>query len=157
MRRDLEKYLVKKFPLCFGDYGKSMQETCMAWGIEFGTGWYKILKNACEKAEPLIQKWIDEHKNEEDFNMEWCPKFAQLKEKYARMCIYFTSYPEGFDEIEDEAAEKSVETCERCGKLGKVRGYGWLYCACIRHTKKEDMDNLEIIEEAYERKEKANG
>jgi replicative DNA helicase Mcm len=82
MRRDLEKYLVKKFPLCFGDYGKDPKQSCMYFGIEFGTGWYKILKNACEKAEPLIQKWIDEHKNEKDFNMDWCPKFAQLKEKY---------------------------------------------------------------------------
>jgi len=154
MRRDLGKYLVKKFPLCFGDFGKDPKKSCMYFGIEFGTGWYKILKNACEKAEPLIQKWIDEHKNEKDFNIDWCPKFAQLKEKYATMRIYFTTYPDGFDEIEREAEEKSAKICEQCGKPGKLRGQGWYYTACYKHSKPEDRENLEIVEAAYEKKKK---
>jgi hypothetical protein len=154
MRRDLEKYLVKKFPLCFGDYNKSMQETCMCWGCSCGNGWYKIIKEVCEKVEPSIKKWIEEHKHDKDFNIDWAPKFSQVKEKYGTLRIYFTSYLDGFDVIENEAERKSAEICETCGKKGKLRGEGWLYTSCWKHSKPEDRDNLEIVEDAYEKKEK---
>ena len=29
-----------------------------------------------------------------------------------------------------EAEDKSAETCENCGKPGKVRGQGWVVCRC---------------------------
>lgn len=157
MRRDLEKYLVKKFPLCFGDYSKDMKQTAMCWGCECNSGWYKIIKNACQKAEPLIAKWIEDHKNDEDFNIDWAPKFAQVKEKYGTLRLYFTTYPDGIDEIEREAETKSETTCEKCGKPGKLRGQGWYYTSCLKHSRPEDRDNLEIVEDAYEKKEKENG
>jgi len=152
MRRDLEKYLVKKFPLCFGDYGKSMQETCMCWGLECNRGWYKIIKEVCQKCEPLIQKWIEEHKHEEGYE-SWIPRFSQVKEKYGTLSIYWTSATDEMYAISDKAEEKSETTCETCGSPGKVRGYGWLYCACLKCCEPEDRDNLEIVEDAYEKKE----
>jgi hypothetical protein len=156
MRRDLEKYLVKKFPLCFGDYGKSMQETCMCWGCSCGNGWYKILKEACQKCEPLIVKWLEEHKGEENYK-EWAPRFSQIKEKYGTLSIYWTSATDEMYVISDEAEKKSAEICETCGKPGKLRGRGWIYCSCYKCAKYEDKDNLEIVEDAYEKKEKKNG
>jgi hypothetical protein len=153
MRRDLEKYLVKKFPLCFGDYGKSMQETCMCWGLSCNRGWYKIIKEACEKLEPLIQKWIEEHKNEKDYNEDWIPRFSQVKEKYGTLSIYWASATDEMYAISDEAERLSAETCETCGKEGKLRGGGWLYTSCYKCAKDEDKDNLEIVEDAYEKKE----
>ena len=157
MRQDLEKYLVKKFPLCFGDINKGPKESLMCFGCECGNGWYKIIKEACQKAEPIIAKWIEENKNDPNFSMDWAPKFIQIKEKYGTLRLYFTTYPDGFDEIETEAEKKSETTCERCGKEGKLRGQGWIYTSCLKHCKEQDRDNLEIVEDAYEKKEKENG
>ena len=195
MRRDLEKYLVKKFPLCFGDYGKSMQVTCMAWGCSCGSGWYKLLKKVCQKCEPLIQKWIEENKTEPHIYIyrwfpswfperisrpitkiflkfifkfvpkfatkitseqikDWTPRFSQIKEKYGQLSIYWTSATDEMYAISDEAERKSETTCETCGKKGKLRGRGWIYCSCLKHCKEQDRDNLEIVEDAYEKKER---
>ena len=61
--------------------------------------------------------------------------------------------------ITEEVEEKSAKTCEQCGKPGKVRGKYWFYCACYKHSKAEDRDNLEILEAKYDKKqkEKKNG
>jgi hypothetical protein len=157
MKEDLEKQLVKDFPLCFGDYGKDMKETCMCWGCECGDGWELIIREACQKAEPLIAKWIEDNKNNKDFDIDWAPKLSQVKEKYGTLRMYWTTYPDGIGEIEMEAERKSETICEQCGKKGKLRGQGWYYTACYKHTKEEHRDNLEIVEDAYEKKEKENG
>ena len=155
MKRNLERYLVRKFPLCFGDYGKSPKENLMAFGLEVGDGWYKIIKTACEKAEPIIAKWIEEHKHEKDYK-NWAPKFAQVKEKLGSLRLYFTTYPDGIEAIEREAEEKSETTCETCGAYGEIRGESWLYCACYQHSKPEDRKNLEYLEMKY-KEQKQNG
>jgi len=152
MKAELEAQLVKDFPLCFGDYGKDMKETCMAWGCECGDGWYGIIREACEKAEPIIAKWLEENKDDKDF----APRFSQVKEKYGTLRLYFSTYPEGIDKIEQEAEDKSADTCEQCGKSGKVRGHGWYYTSCSEHAKEEDRDSLELVEEAYLKKENGN-
>jgi len=155
MRRDLEKYLVKKFPLCFGDIDKGPRESLMCFGLECNRGWYKIIKEACEKLEPLIVKWLEEHKGEENYK-EWTPRFSQIKEKYGTLSIYWTSATDEMYAITDEAEKKSETTCETCGKEGKLRGQGWIYNSCLKHCKEQDRDNLEIVEDAYEKKEKSN-
>jgi hypothetical protein len=160
MKRELEQQLVKDFPLCFGDYGKDPKESCMAFGCECGDGWYGILREACEKSEPIIARWLAEHKNDADYK-EWAPRFSQVKEKFGTLRIYFTTYPQdqdsmNLDDIEEDAEEKSSVTCESCGKPGKLRGQGWYYTSCLLCARDEDKDNLEIVEEALIRKEKEN-
>lgn len=157
MKKELEAQLVKDFPLCFGDYGKDMKQSCMYWGCECGDGWEGIIREACAKAEPLIATWIKVHEHDADFNIDFAPRFAQVKEKFGTLRLYFTTYPEGIDEIEMEAERKSETACEKCGKLGKLRGQGWLYTSCLKHTKEEDLDSLEIVEEASIKKENNNG
>jgi hypothetical protein len=131
----------------------------MYWGVETGDGWESIIREACSKAEPLIAKWIEDHKNDADFNKDFSPRFAQIKEKFGTLRLYFTTYPEGFDEIEIEAEKKSETTCEQCGKTGKTRGQGWYYTSCGEHAQDEDRDNLEYLESKYDEntKETHNG
>lgn len=156
MKEKLEKQLVKDFPLCFGDYRKNPMESCMAWGCECGDGWYQILHDACAKAEPIIAKWLEDNKNEEDYK-EWAPRLSQVKEKYGTLRMYWSTYPDGLDEIEEEAERKSETTCETCGKEGKLRGEGWYYLSCYEHAKPEDRtDNLEYLENKYEENKKEN-
>lgn len=61
MNRKLERKLIKKFPLCFADHNRSMKESLMCFGCSCNDGWYKIIYEACEKAEPLIKKYIEEN------------------------------------------------------------------------------------------------
>lgn len=157
MRRDLEKYLIKKFPLCFGDIDKGPRESLMCFGLECGNGWYKIIKEACQKAEIIIAKWIDKNKDDKNFNKDWTPRLSQVKEKYGTLRMYWSSYPKGLDKVEMEAERKSAKTCEQCGKSGKLRGQGWYYTSCFIHAKEQDRDNLEIVEDAYEKRRKIMG
>jgi len=142
MKPSLQKKLIKDFPLCFQDTDKGPKESLMCFGCECGDGWYKIIREACAKAEPLIKKWVKDNPTS-DFK----PRLVQVKEKYGTLRMYWSSYPDGLSEIEEEAEKKSIKTCETCGKEGQIRGEGWLYTACLKHTKPEDLNNLDLVEE----------
>jgi len=146
----LENKLVKQFPNLFSDYNKDMKLTAMCWGCECNDGWYDLLYKTCEKLEPLVTKWLKENPKDFDFK----PRFSQVKEKYGTLRIYWTSATDKMYAITDTAERKSAKVCETCGNSGKVRGQGWLYCACIKHTKPEDRDNLEYLENEYDKKHK---
>ena len=60
--------------------------------------------------------------------------------------MYWSTYPPGFDKIERDVEKKSEITCETCGAKGKLRGQGWYYTSCLEHSKPEDRDNLEYLE-----------
>ena len=48
MSPELENKLYEKYPKIFADRNKSMQETCMCWGLEVGDGWYDLIDVLCE-------------------------------------------------------------------------------------------------------------
>ena len=119
MEKKLEKTLVEKYPDALSDYGGDMRQTCMSWGFECGNGWFKILEEFCEKVG-----------NIPGF------KFAQVKEKFGILTIYYN----GPDSDEDkkivrealhEAEDKSVVTCETCGEPAKrASTAGWISVEC---------------------------
>lgn len=145
-----EKLLIERFPLCFGDRYKDMKETAMCWGLECGLGWLGIIYEACEKAEPIIAKWIQDNKNNPNFYIDYAPRLSQVKEKFSTLRMYWSSYIDGLDEIESEAEKKSETTCEQCGKPGEFRGKNWYYTSCYQCAKPEDRDNLEMLENRYD-------
>lgn len=73
---------MSRFPILFQDRKKSMQETCMCWGIECPKGWYHILEQLCTVLEFN--------------NMEFVRKYNlaivadQVKEKFGILRFYFT-------------------------------------------------------------------
>ena len=119
MDQKLEKKLVEKYPDALSEYGGDMRYTCMAWGFSCGNGWYKILEELCEKIG-----------NIPGF------KFAQVKEKFGMLTVYYNG-PNTEEDRKivraaiDEAENKSVVTCEICGEEGKRESYGgWLSTEC---------------------------
>jgi hypothetical protein len=62
-------------------------------------------------------------------------KAVQVKSKFGELRFYYNG-PLGQENLEDleafiqEAEDKSAETCEECGKPGKIRNQGWVYCCC---------------------------
>jgi len=47
MKKELQEELYKNYPKIFKNSKKSMQESCMFWGIECDSGWYNILDQLC--------------------------------------------------------------------------------------------------------------
>jgi|ERR1019366_4638319 hypothetical protein len=133
----LDANLCKKYPHLYADRNLSMQETCMVWGFECGDGWYKIIDELSAVLEALIVEWV---KNDPE-NSEHYPRASQVKEKYGTLSFYMTSGTDEMDAFIRTAEIQSSNTCERCGKPGKMRGHGWYYTACARHTRKEDKGN----------------
>ena len=63
MKEELDKKLVKAFPLLYGDRDATMQSTAMCWGFACSDGWFDIIWDLSSKLEPLIQKFMDENPN----------------------------------------------------------------------------------------------
>lgn len=131
----MDAYLVKKCPNLFDDRNKSMKETCMCWGFACGDGWYELLKEACFALEPLVTAM--KVKDPAGWACGYY-RASQIKEKFGTLRFYLSGGTDEMYAIANKAEEQSATTCERCGKKGKLRGRGWLYTACTRHTKEED-------------------
>jgi hypothetical protein len=152
MKEELDEALCKDFPHVFADRRKDMKETAMCWGFP-GTGWEPLIREAAAKLEPLIIAEIK--KNPEAWDYGYLTT-SQIKEKYGTLRWYFTACTDEMQDIIDLAEAKSCVTCETCGKEGKLRGSGWFYTACIEHTEKEDLENLEYLENKYDENQKEN-
>jgi hypothetical protein len=104
--------------------------------------WHGIKWSACQPFAALrrLTEWAIVWLRPETAE-PWWPRASQVKEKYGTLRFYMTSGTNEMYAITDKAERQSSVTCERCGKSGKMRGRGWLYTACNRHTKKEDKKN----------------
>ena len=149
---------MSRFPILFQERKKSMQETCMCWGIECPKGWWHILDQICTVLE--------------FHNMEFKEKHGiaivadQVKEKFGTLRFYYTirdvdkdgvvietcaedtrvadeenqrriaiDYLEMLaDKYIDEAEDLTYNTCARCGipleEDNKVETKGWITYVC---------------------------
>lgn len=125
MKKELDEKLCTDFPNLFADRHASMKMTCMCWGFP-GDGWYGIIREAAEKLEPLIVAYRKENPDA-DF-----PRASQVKEKFGTMRFYMTMETDEMSKIIEDVENKSAETCEECGKKGKLRTGGWLRTLCAK-------------------------
>ena len=106
MSPELQNKLYSKYPKIFVDKDKSMQESCMCWGIETPDSWYDIIDTLCHALTYTYSTSLDidkedaEHLNikpirfrDEDsyiYSVE-CPQVIaeQVKEKYGTLRFYF--------------------------------------------------------------------
>lgn len=77
MDRKLEELLVKRFPTIFRDYRGPASQTCMAWGMSCGDGWYHLLWNACKAIEEELE------------GTPYVFIADQVKEKFAGLRFYY--------------------------------------------------------------------
>lgn len=91
-------------------------------GFDVGNGWVPILEELCFNLSRIIP---------EDFHL------VQVKEKFGALRIYSNIHKKEFEDLMHEAALKSEETCEICGKEGKQTSVrGWIKTLCEPHAKK---------------------
>lgn len=69
MNEDFDKVLCEKYPLIFADRHKSPQESCLAFGIETGPGWYNILNQLCANIQLHIDSTRESHDSALEYNL----------------------------------------------------------------------------------------
>jgi hypothetical protein len=69
MSPELEKSLYQKYPAIFQDNTKSIQESCMAWGICVGDGWYGILDALCSNIQNHTDQYNQQCKRDAQYNL----------------------------------------------------------------------------------------
>ncbi len=123
MKTELQEKLRQEFPNLYRNLWGDMRQTNMAWGIEVGEGWYKLIYDLSKKLEAEILKLPEEKRQ------YYCA--AQIKEKFGRLRVYLEDYTNEMHRMIVEAEETSGTICEVCGAPGKTREHwGWLYTSC---------------------------
>jgi hypothetical protein len=71
MKQELQEKLYKKYPKIFQDKDKSMEETCMCWGIDCNDGWYWLIDKLCSNlqfnTDHNNKEWVVINKKTEKF------------------------------------------------------------------------------------------
>lgn len=115
MEQKLESLLLGRYPLLFGRISY------------FGCadGWFDIINDAACQLEPLIEDFIDSN-----HSLEF-PMAIQVKEKFGELRFYMSpGYTDEMQKIVKNLELMSTETCERCGKNGKLVSDGWIRTLC---------------------------
>jgi virulence-associated protein VapD len=138
MNKELDNYLVEKYPKIFINRYSDMKETAMCWGFENNDGWFWLLDQLCES----IQSHIDSN-NKWKTEEEKIPQFVanQVKEKFGSLCFYGhggDSYINGMIKL---AENMSMNICEICGTTENVGvTSGWIQVICeYCHTNGEEL------------------
>lgn len=122
MNDELQKKLYDKYPALFCNKDKSIQESCMAWGIECGDGWYELLSSVC---------WRISQHEKNIAHPDYIPvKFDQIKEKFGGIRIYYTGGDDYIRGVVSLADEMSYKICEVCGQKGSPNKGGWISTLC---------------------------
>ena len=138
MRQELQDKLYEKYPNLFSNKDKSIQQSCLAWGIECNDGWYDLLSAVCWKIfqhEKNITDRVrirnENNKENDQSDLEYQPvKFDQIKEKFGGIRIYYTGGDDYVQGIVSLADEMSYKICEVCGNSGKPNKGGWITTLC---------------------------
>lgn len=153
MTPELDKYLVRKFPEIFKHRHASPAQSCMAWGLAVGDGWFNLIHALCSQVQSTIDRVVEENKRIQQKAKELAhtdnsiveallatqkqvPIFVaeQVKEKFGTLRFYYYGSHE-FDALVEMAEELSATTCEECGAFGSIRDGGWLRTLCDEHAK----------------------
>lgn len=132
MSPELQHELVSKYPDIFKDYGGDPKNTCLAFGIECGDGWFDIIERLCH----LIQSEVDYINRMHKDKMKYRCWAVQVKEKYGTLRFYYDfSYAENLSKQEQDMLHRSMDhiggmsamastmsarVCEHCGDRGKM-------------------------------------
>jgi hypothetical protein len=160
MKKELELQLVEKYPDFFREYGGDPRQTCLAFGIECGDGWYNLIDALCRDLTKLT-------KNGKKADII----VLQVKQKFAGLRFYFVYefkkksifrkidsmlrefmfnkrlgkqywkivearrkiWETTYEKVHDRVAKaehESFKTCELCGNKGKTVGSGWVKTLC---------------------------
>ena len=145
MRQELQDKLYEKYPNLFSNKDKSIQQSCMAFGIECNCGWYDLLSAVCwrifqheKNITDRVRIRNENNKENDQSDLEYEPvKFDQIKEKFGGIRIYYTGGDDYIQGVVSLADEMSYKICEVCGNSGKPNKGGWITTLCDNCRGKE--------------------
>ena len=121
-------YLLKKYPKLYAQYYWDKTQTCMCWGFDIQSGWFKLIDGLSRRITKL--------------DPDGTLQAEQVKEKFGGLRFYYggkVRTKEAADKIRElvnKAEAKSFHICQECGKKGKMRNdAGWYVTLCERHLK----------------------
>ena len=123
MRQELDEALVRDFPNLYADRHNKQAPFC--WGFECGDGWEPLIRKLSQEVEAIIVAMPE--KERKKFRVK------QVKEKFGTLRFYMGVAHDGIRAAIDRAEQESAQTCEDCGKPGKVRSGGWISVLCDEH------------------------
>ena len=174
MRKELDDYLVKRYPEMFSERNGNPSETNMNWGFQCNDGWFNILNNLCLSIEHHIMSlkrqnefnkkyidlinenkwsevpdWIQEQHKNGKLNITPIPEVIAdgVKEKFGVLRFSHKGGDQYISGIINMASNISAQTCEMCGKPGELgnSSTGWIRALCDEHNPKNNQKNeLEI-------------
>lgn len=138
MKKELDEYLVKKYPKIFVDRYASIQQSCMAFGFEHSDGWFWLIDQLCNS----IQSYIDNNNKYRSEDKQISQVIAtQVKEKFGTLRFYYDGGDEYISGMVSLAENMSGDICEFCGSTKNV-GYtkGWVSTICEDCLKKNEKN-----------------
>ena len=165
MSPELEKILVQRYPDIFRDFGGDPSQTCMAFGLAVGDGWFDIIDVLCghltrdlTRAQQHL-KYLKKQDNVSELELlvqeekieqaqDQVPQAAQVKEKFAGLRFYVNGATEEQYTLITMAESMSYCICEDCGNKGKVYSLGWHRTLCSPCAVKQyGQDKVDRFEE----------
>lgn len=147
MRKELDIYLVEKYPKIFKNRYADIKKTSMGFGFQHNDGWFWLLDQLCDS----IQKYID---NNNEYNEKKISQViaTSVKEKFGMLSFNYYNGNDYIDGMVMMAERMSRNTCEFCGSIhnvGSTNG-GWIYTICkecYTNTTNVMISNLQWKEE----------
>lgn len=177
MKKELDYYLVKKYPEIFVDRHGNPTKTAMCWGFECGDGWFRLLNVLCWQIQHRIDSAREAHENglkwqkaRDENRLEDLPTWlrnyvqdpeyvieipplvpqvhaVQVKEKFGSLRFYISGGDDVVHALISMAESMSAITCEVCGDAGKMQTGGWIRTLCDKHAKDNHYEEDESDED----------
>jgi hypothetical protein len=140
MDQQLQNQLFEKYPEFFSNKDLGPRNSCMAFGITCGNGWYDLIDLICQIVESLNKNIKDRNRliagnNEEIIDF----KFDQIKEKFGGLRVYYSGGDDYIRGLVRMAEAISYKACEVCGNKGECNKSGWFTTLCPTH--RESLKN----------------
>lgn len=135
MDQELQNQLFEKYPELFSNKNLGIKNSCMAWGIECGNGWFDIISPLCfmikNHENNIVWQTEYKQKTEPEYKNDCIPvKFDQIKEKFGGLRIYFSGGDDYVEGLVSMAEAMSYKICEVCGDRGSPNENGWISTLC---------------------------
>lgn len=122
MTKEHTNKILKDFPKLYTNYYKGPEVSPMYFGFDCGDGWYQLVYNLSKRVDKLLKK--ESKAFQAGFTVD------QVKQKFGGLRFYTSIHSDAIQKEIDKAETKSFETCEECGKPGKLRGTHWVQTVC---------------------------
>ena len=138
MNKEKQEILYTKYPKLFRQKDLPMSESCLAFGIECGDGWYSLIDELSQELTDLYTDMIE---------------YAQIKSKFGLLTVHLdrlggTTAFSDFLQLIQKYESRSITICELCGKEATRKSVnGWIHTLCELHMAEIESIGIDNIDQ----------